>query len=108
MLNSNYGQKTKVRIYGQGTGGGQWIENYQEEISGQRVVQSPSPVPLFATLWTAACQASLSLMISWSLPKFMFITLVIPSSHLLLCRPLLFLPLIFPSIRDFSNKSVCI
>ena len=56
-----------------------------------------------ATPWTAAHQASLSLTISLSLPKFMSIELVMPSNHLILCRPLL--PSIFPSIRVFSNES---
>ena len=61
-----------------------------------------------ATPWTIACQASLSLTISRSLPKFMSIALVMPSSHLILWC-LLLLPSIFPSIRDFSNESaVCI
>ena len=59
---------------------------------------------LCATLWTAACQASLSLTISWSLPKFMLIASVMLSSHLILWHPLLLLSLIFPSIRDFSNE----
>ena len=68
-------------------------------------VQSPSHVLLFATPWTAARQASLSLTISRSLSKFMFITSVMPSSHLILWCPLLLLPSIFPSIRDFSNES---
>ena len=53
-----------------------------------------------------ACQASLSITISWSLPKLMSIELVMPPNHLILCRPLLLLPLIFPSIRVFSNDSV--
>ena len=57
------------------------------------------------TLWTAACQASLSITNSWSLLKLMSIELVIPSTHLILCHPLL-LPSIFPSIRIYSNKSV--
>ena len=69
-------------------------------------VQLPSCVRLFATPWTAACQASLSLTISWSLPKFMSIALVMPSNHLILCHPFLLLPSIFPSIRVFSNESV--
>ena len=60
---------------------------------------------LFVTPWTAACQASLSLIISWSLPKFLSIALVIPSSHLILWCPLLLLPSIFPGIRDFSSES---
>ena len=54
--------------------------------------------------WTAACQASLSLTISWSLPKFMSIDLMMPFNHLILCRPLRFLPSIFPSITVFSNE----
>ena len=69
-------------------------------------VQSLSCVQLFATPWTAACQASLSITNSQSLLKFMFIESVMPSNHLLLCRPLLFLPSIFPSIRVFSNETV--
>ena len=73
------------------------------------VVQLPSHVQLFATTWTAAHQASLSLTISQSLPKFMFIALVMLSNHLILWYPLFLLPLIFPSTRDFSNESsVCI
>ena len=69
-------------------------------------VQSLSCVQLFTTPWTAARQASLSVTNSWSLPKLMFIELVMPSNHLILCRPLLLLPSIFPSIRVFSNESV--
>ena len=69
-------------------------------------VQSLSLVRLFATPWTAARQASLSIINSWSWPKPMFIESVMPSSHLILCRPLLLLPSIFPSIRVFSNESV--
>ena len=73
------------------------------------VVQSPSHVQLFVTSWTAAHQASLSLTISRSLPKFMSITLVMPSSHLILWLPLLPLPSVFPSIRDFSSGlAICI
>ena len=68
-------------------------------------VQSPNCVQLFVTPWTTACQTSLSLTTSWSLPKFMFIASVMPSSHLILWRPLLLLPSIFPSISDFSNES---
>ena len=62
-------------------------------------------VQLFATPWTAACQASLSITNSWSLLKLMSIASVMPSNHLMLCRPLLLLPSIFPSIRVFSNAS---
>ena len=65
-----------------------------------------SRVRLFTTPWTAACQASLSITNSWSLLRLMSIEWVMPSSHLILCCPLLFLPSIFPSIRIFSNKSV--
>ena len=65
-----------------------------------------SHVRLFATPWTAARQASLSTTNSWSLLKFMSIESVMPSNHLILCRPLLLLPSIFPSIRNFSNESV--
>ena len=60
----------------------------------------------FATPWTAAHQASLSITNSRSLLKLMSIELVMPSNHLTLCRPLLLLPSIFPSIRVFSNESV--
>ena len=68
-------------------------------------VQSLRCVQLFATPWTAACQASLSCTIFWSLLKFMSIVSVMPSNHLILCCPLLLLPSIFPSIRIFSNES---
>ena len=56
------------------------------------------------TPWTIVCQASLSLTISWSLPKFMFIESVMQSNHLILCHPLLLLPSIFPSIRVSSKE----
>ena len=69
-------------------------------------VQSLSRVQLFASPWTAACQASLSITNSWSLLKFMSIKSMIPSNQLILCRPLLLPPSIFPSIRAFSNESV--
>ena len=62
-------------------------------------------VRLFATPWTAACQGSLSITNSLILPKLMFGELVMPSNHFILCRPLLLLPSIFPSIRVFSNES---
>ena len=68
-------------------------------------VQSLSRVWLFATPWIAACQAALSITNSRSLLKFMFIELVMPSSHLILCRLLFLLPPIPPSIRVFSNES---
>ena len=68
-------------------------------------VQSLSHVRLFATPWIAARQASLSITNSQSSPKLMSIELVMPSSYLILCRPLLLLPPIPPSIRVFSNES---
>ena len=72
------------------------------------VVQLPSHVQLFMTPWTAALQTSLSLTISQSLPKFMSIPLVMPSSHLIFWGPLLLLPSILPTIRVFSSESaVC-
>ena len=72
-------------------------------------VQSLSRVWLFVTPWTATCQASLSITNSWSPPKPMSIVSEMPSNHLILCRPLLLLPSIFPSIRVFSNESaLCI
>ena len=67
-------------------------------------VQSLSCVRLFVTPWTTACQASLSITNSWSLPRLMSIESVMPSNQLILCHPLL-LPSIFPSTRVFSNKS---
>ena len=69
------------------------------------IVHSLSHVQVFVTSWTAACQASLSLTISQSLLKLMSIESVMPSNHLILCRPLLLLPSIFPSIRVFSSES---
>ena len=65
-----------------------------------------SCVWFFETPWNEACQASLSITNSWSLLKLMSIELVMPSNHLILCRPLLLPPSIFPSIRVFSNESV--
>ena len=70
------------------------------------IVQLLSCVQLFATPWTAACQASLSVANSQSLLKLMSIESVMPSNHLTLCCPLLLLPSIFPSIRVFSNESI--
>ena len=69
-------------------------------------VQSLSLVQLFATPWTAKCQASLSVTSSRSLIKLMSIESVMPSNHLILCRPFLLLPSIVPSIRVFSKESV--
>ena len=67
-------------------------------------VQSLSRVRLFATRWTAARQASLSITNSWNLLKLMSIESVMPSNHITLCSPLLLLPSIFPSIKVFSNE----
>ena len=72
------------------------------------VVQLLSHVRLFATPWIAARQASLSFTISRRLLKLMAIESVMPSSHLILCHPLLFLPSIIPSIRVFSNESALV
>ena len=84
---------TLVHNYLQGLG--IWRES-QEEFSSVYLL---SHVPLFATQWTVACQASLSITNSWSLLKLMSIESVMSSNHLILCRPLLLLPSIFPSIR---------
>ena len=69
-------------------------------------VQSLSHLQLFATPWTAACQASLSITNSWSVFKLMSVKSVMPSNHLILSRPLSLLPSIFPSIRVFSSESI--
>ena len=69
-------------------------------------VQLLSRVPLFATLWTAAHQASLSITNSRSILKLMSIESVMPSNHLILCHPLLLPPSVFPSIMVFSSESV--
>ena len=68
-------------------------------------VQLLSHIRLFGTPWTAARQASLSITNSWSPPKPLSIESVMPSNHLILCRPLLLMPSILPSIRVFSNES---
>ena len=79
---------------------------FHEEIKSISSVQLGSHVQLFATPWTTGCQDSLSITNSWSLFKLISIELVMPSSHLILCCPLLLLPSIFPSIRVFSKQSV--
>ena len=82
-------------------------QTVKKDLSSQfSSVQLLGHVRLFATPWAVACQASLSITNSWSLLKLMSIESVNPSNHLILCRPLLLLPSIFPSIRVFSNKSV--
>ena len=90
-----------------------WNNNIREGITlvchnshFNQFIQLLGCVRLFVTPWNAACQASLSITNSQSLLKFMPIELVMQSSHLILCHPLLLLPLIFPSTRVFSNKSV--
>ena len=87
-----------------------FIQGKQEQEWDQfSSIQLLSRVQLFVTLWTAACQASLPITNSRSLPKLMSIESVMPSSHLILRCPLLLLPSIFPSIRVFSNESaLCI
>ena len=82
-----------------------WIVTYTNKNTFFSSVQSLNRVWLFVIPWTAARQASLSITNSWSPPKPMSIELVMPSNHLILCGPLLFLPSIFPSIRVFSNES---
>ena len=76
------------------------------QFSSVQFSHSLSRIQLFATPWTVACQASQSTTNSRSLLKLMSIESVIPSNHLILCRPLLLLPSIIPSIRVFSNESV--
>jgi len=78
------------------------IENLANQFSS---VQSLGHVQLFVTLWTAACKPSLTITNSQSLLKLMSIESVMPSNHLILCRPLPLLPSIFPSIGVFSNES---
>ena len=83
-----------------------WIlysPSHQERIN--QSVQLLSHVQLFATPWSAACQASLFITNSWSLLKFTSIESVMSSNHLILCHPLLLLPSNFPSIRVFSSES---
>ena len=93
-LNSKYGSGSSSHLPG-------LLSSVQSDSS----VQLLSRVLLFATPWTTACQASLSITNYQSLLKLMSIELVMPSNHLFLCCPLL-LPSIFPSIRGFSNELV--
>ena len=81
------------------------LQYFGHVISQFSSVQSLSRVRLFSTRWIAARQASLSITNSWSSPKHMCIESVMPSSHLILCCPLLFLPSIFPNIMFFSKES---
>ena len=82
-----------------------WKRYIHQNVHQFSSVQSFSRVRLFATPWTVACQASLSIINSWSPPKPMSIESMMSSNHLILCRPLLLLPSILPSIRVFSNES---
>ena len=79
-------------------------DSFPRSVQFSSVAQSLSRVWLFVTPWIAAFQASLSITNSWSLPRLMPIESVMPSSHLILCCPLLFLPPIPPSIRVFSSE----
>ena len=82
-----------------------WLVWNEKDCKISHSVQSLSHVWLFATQWTAACQASLSITNARSLFKLMSIESVMPTNLLILCCPLLLLPSIFPSIRIFSNES---
>ena len=81
------------------------LEEHKKDYRQTWLFQSLSCVRLFASPRTAACQASLSITISWSLLKLMSIQSVMPSNHLIFCCPLLLLLSIFPSIRVFSSES---
>ena len=94
MFNSQWLSHMSPGLYKQVTNN-RWFSSFQ----------SLSRVRLFATPWIAARQASLSVTNSWSSLKLMSIKSAMPSNHLILCRPLLLLPSIFPSIRGFSNES---
>ena len=82
------------------------LQMYYKESIQFSSVQVLSCVQLFVTLWTAAHQASLSIIKSWTLHKLMSIKSVMPSNYLILCHPLLLPPSVFPRIRVFSNESV--
>ena len=101
VLSKNASQQAS-RARGREQGPGSKSGDYQMWISP---VQLLSCVQLFTTPWTAAHQASVSIISSRSLLKLMSIESLMPSNHLNLCRPLLLLPSIFPSIRVFSNVS---
>ena len=81
-----------------------YVLGHDQDQDGAGIVQSLSCVWLSVTPWTAVCQASLSITNSRSLLKLIFILLVMPSNRLILCRPFLILPSIFPSIRVFSSE----
>ena len=101
---------SRYRPYKYRGGGRYWVfsEMFHDKKDSNSVyfsVQSLSRVRLLATPWTVARQASLSITNSWSPPKPMSIESMMPSNHLILYRPLLLLPAIFPSIRVFSHES---
>ena len=83
-----------------------WTARWSNQVSPKGNQFSCSVVSFSVTPWTAAHQVSLSITNSRSVLKFMSIESVMPSKHLILCRPLLLLPSVFPSIRVFSNESV--
>ena len=83
-----------------------WSHTWFSSVQSLSHVTESNSLRLFVTPWTVACQASLSITNSQSLPKPMSIELVMPSNHLILCRSLFLLPSIFPSIRVFSKESV--
>ena len=85
---------------------GKMINKKTLRITLHTSVQSLGHVRLFVTPWTAAHEASLSITNSWSLRKLMSIELMMPSNHLILCCPLLLLPLILSTIKALSNESV--
>ena len=98
-----FNQKKLISIYFMANNYNNVIYNVSVQFSS--VAQSLSRVRLFATSWTTAIQVSLSIANSRSLPKLMSIESVMPSNHLILCRPRLLSPSIVPSIRVFSNES---
>ena len=100
------GKNTGVGCYSSSRGSSRPSNQTCISCSVSQSVPSLSHVWLFLTPWTAATQASLSITKSWSLLKFMSIEAVMPSNHLILCRPLLLPHSIFPSIRVSSNESV--
>ena len=80
--------------------------NFPAPVNLPQSVQSFNRVQLFATPWTAKCQASLSITNSWSLLKLISIELVMPSNHLILCHCLILLPSIFPNIKVFQMSQL--
>ena len=78
---------------------------YSKSLSSVQFISVTQLCPTLCDPWTAACQAFLSITNSWSLLKLKSIKSVMPSNYLIICRPLLLLPSIFPSIRVFSNES---